>query len=237
MNTVTLGLNKLRLMLLIVGLVVTSIGAQADQLHYSTNPNSNGITVTATAGGITVSFGGLTFDNSNPAGDSAIGTALSFSNPSLNFQTANNGIGTATGPTPQFTAGNASSGILTANLFTITLSGNGGGGFHLFISLDNGSFTNCSTLGCTNSGVLSAINPYGAATGNFDFEFNAGGPTTLAELLDTTSTNSWTNSNPSGLSTSVAGNVAPVPEPASLVLLGSGLLGAGGLLRRKLLPR
>jgi PEP-CTERM motif len=241
MSTVALGLKKLRFMLLIAGFAITSIAAQADQLTYSTDIGSNGITITTTAGGISVSFGGLHFDNSHPSGDSAIGTALSFSNPSLNFQTANNGVGTATGPTPQFTAGNTSSGILTANLSSIILSDSNNGHFQLSITLTGANFTNCSTLGCTNSGVLASIvngsDPSGAATGNFDFVFFPGGPQTVSQLLDTTSANSWTNSNPNGLATSVAGNLAPVPEPASLALLGSGLLGVSGFVRRKLLPR
>lgn len=91
--------------------------------------------------------------------------------------------------------------------------------------------------GNNNDPITTAIGNFGGGTGNVSFSFTLGGGQSLAQLF--TQCNGSGNPNCAqgwdGFSgVSIRGSVQTVPEPTSLLLLASGLMGVGCIARRRL---
>ena len=82
--------------------------------------------------------------------------------------------------------------------------------------------------GSTAVGLVLSDEPGSDYTGGHFVFLNNGGDTSQWTSLD------WSNFGSEDLAFTVNANEAPVPEPASLMLLGSGLLGIAGGLRKRL---
>jgi len=113
--------------------------------------------------------------------------------------------------------GNATTGTLNGNINFVEITSNDQGSFTVNVGLNNIAVT---------SGTSTLLNSLvGSSNGNgtLTFQFTAGnGPQNLYQLLNISGTSN----------TSVSGSVA-VPEPATLAMLGAGLLLLGTFLRRR----
>jgi len=149
-------------------------------------------------------------------------TGITFSNTGANERDATLNFATVFGPSPATTP-------TTIDVTTFTflspdglfLSTNIGGATFtitgpIYITLDNSEFLDISGTGILN------LPGYAATLATFSFD----------------STDSGLNFGKSGSSTFgidiTSNGVSPTPEPSSLLLFGTGLLGFAGLMRRKL---
>ncbi len=121
------------------------------------------------------------------------------------------------------TVGNGTTGTLTGDIQFVTITSNGAGSFSVSISLSNINITGGT------SAFLTSIAGNNDGNGTFTFQFTAGGG--LNDLLNM---GIGQSNLASVINTSVSGSVTTVPEPASLFLMGTGLLAGGRFVRRKL---
>ncbi len=185
-------------------------------------------TFTQTGGGQQVTFSGMRLFTS----DSSANTPLVISPGSGTFLftsvSGSHGMFSPLTADAYFTMGNASSGIARGTLTSIEFIGATVGSsqtaFTLQLTFNNLSFTNCSTMGCTDSQELKNLGTASTGTALLNVSFSNSVATTLAQLLGLSGTNVSTMAGEFDAQTT--------PEPASLALFGTGLLVVGLRLRR-----
>ncbi len=216
--------------LLCAAAVFGSVPAFAGQINFS------GSTVLTQVGGtngfpapsVGITFSGLTDSN---LGDALDGTAVTIS-PSnssgfvFDQLVGNSATAPYNGGTGYFASnanggsisvGNATTGKLNGNIDFVEITSNDTGSFTVNVGLNN-LITTSGT-----SALMTSLVGSNNGNGTLTFQFTAGnGPQNLYQLLNISGT----------ANTSVSGSVA-VPEPATLAMLGAGLLLLGTFLRRR----
>lgn len=200
--------------ILALGLAFSSVSAQA-QTTVDLFLGSGAITFTTTVNGSTAT-----------AALSASGSALSLTPGGTYDYTLTGSPVTLTQTSP----GNYSA---SSTPLMLTLSGNGGTTGALTGTVNLVSFQQAMTVGTFNNAFVANVTVTSATGSLVGFSGNTGSLLLTLVLPTNTQIDDLGNGN----STKIAGGVgymSTAPEPASMLLFGSGLLALGGILRRRL---
>jgi len=178
---------------------------------------------------VNFTFSGLSVTPGTLGGDSLEGAGVAITPATaFSFTSIVGSTGLFSPNTGTLTIGNGTTGTVSGTIdFVNIVSGGTGGSFAISINLSNLTYT---------SGTSAVLNSWAGNTngnGALTFQFTTGGGAGLNDLLNL-NLGTGALGNTAQLNTSVSGSVS-TPEPASLFLLGTGLMTGGGLLRRKIL--
>ncbi len=118
--------------------------------------------------------------------------------------------------------GNATTGTFSGNIDFLGIINPASGFYNVTMALSNITVTAGTSALLTS---WAASSPFAGGAGTMTFSFSSG-PATLTDLMGI--------SNGSTVTDSLQGTVTPVPEPASLALLGTGLLALAFVFKRRL---
>lgn len=207
---------------LVLSLAFVATGvAKADELQIGNGTISFAAATNGGNQGVNFTINPFTVILSNPSGDTAVGSTVTFGTQQpLAFFAQTNGNSESgvidTPPTQDFTISGAG-GTLVGEIDSIVLSSLNPGVFGLTIDITPVSLSS----GATSTALQNIDNHTGASV--ISFQFADSNFQTVSQITNYTGT---------GEGSTASGAITQSPEPASVLLLGVGLLGLGCKLRR-----